>query len=195
MPVGPRNASCTAERGHPPLQLVKGITSVQHKGSSWVWVLQSRRGLTHGVCNVSCPEYQSELPAPQAVFLCPAGLSPDSVSPAGYEGVSEFFTDLLNHITTILQDPNAGQAAAGDSALPRPSRLPAEQAGSPAAEWMSNASPSSRGSKTDPEPPWTAEADAGGAAKLPHQRLGCTAAVSPSFQHCVASLATKASSQ
>ncbi|KAF0873347.1 ITPK1 kinase, partial [Crocuta crocuta] len=30
----------------------------------------------------------------------------------------------------------------------------------------------------------------------PHQRLGCTAAVSPSFQqHCVASLATKASSQ
>lgn len=113
----------------------------------------------------------------------------------GYEGVSEFFTDLLNHIATILQDPNAGQAAAGDSALPRPSRLPAEQAGSPSAEWMSSASPSSCGSRTDPEPPWTAEADAGGAAKLPHQRLGCTAAVSPSFQHCVASLATKASSQ
>lgn len=37
---------------------------------------------------------------------------------------------------------------------------------------------------------------AGSTAKLPHQRLGCTAGVSPSFQqHCVASLATKASSQ
>ncbi|XP_054986111.1 inositol-tetrakisphosphate 1-kinase isoform X2 [Sorex araneus] len=111
----------------------------------------------------------------------------------GYEGVSEFFTDLLNHIATILQDPSAGQAAAsGDGAPPRPGRLPAEQAGSPTAERTRSASPSCR---TGPEPPWTAEAEAGGAAKLPHQRLGCTAAVSPSFQHCVASLATKASSQ
>lgn len=71
---------------NPPSQLVKGITSVQHKGCpSWVWVLQGRRGLTHGVCNV-CPQYQSESPAPQAVFLRPAELSPDSVSPCRLRG-------------------------------------------------------------------------------------------------------------
>jgi inositol-1,3,4-trisphosphate 5/6-kinase/inositol-tetrakisphosphate 1-kinase len=49
--------------------------------------------------------------------------------------------------------------------------------------------------------PWKVEADtgsmgAGNSAKLPHQRLTCTTGVSPSFQqHCVASMATKASSQ
>ncbi|XP_036094210.1 inositol-tetrakisphosphate 1-kinase isoform X5 [Rousettus aegyptiacus] len=119
----------------------------------------------------------------------------------GYEGVSEFFTDLLNHIATVLQGQSAGAAAAGGAAPLRHSRLLAEQADSLAGERTCSASPGCCGSMRGQDPPWAAEVDAagvgaGGTAKLPHQRLGCTAAVSPSFQqHCVASLATKASSQ
>nr|XP_017536065.2 inositol-tetrakisphosphate 1-kinase isoform X2 [Manis javanica] len=119
----------------------------------------------------------------------------------GYEGVSEFFTDLLNHIATILQGQSAATAAAGDVAPLRHSRLLAEQAGSLAGERTCGTGPGCCGSTMGRDPPWMAEADAGsvgagGTTKLPHQRLGCTAAVSPSFQqHCVASLATKASSQ
>ncbi|XP_072617284.1 inositol-tetrakisphosphate 1-kinase isoform X2 [Vulpes vulpes] len=119
----------------------------------------------------------------------------------GYEGVSEFFTDLLNHVATVLQGQSTATAAAGDVAPLRHSRLLAEQAGSLAGERTCSAGPGCCGSMMGPDPPWTSEADAGGmgaggTAKLPHQRLGCTAAVSPSFQqHCVASLATKASSQ
>lgn len=125
-----------------------------------------------------------------------------SVSPTpGYEGVSEFFTDLLNHIATILQGQSAATAAAEDTAPLRHSRLLVEQADSLAGERTCSASPGCCSSMMGQDPPWTAEGDAGGVgagstAKLPHQRLGCTAAVSPSFQqHCVASLATKASSQ
>ncbi|KAB0350386.1 hypothetical protein FD754_015243 [Muntiacus muntjak] len=116
----------------------------------------------------------------------------------GYEGVSEFFTDLLNHIASVLQGQSAGAAGTGDVAPLRHSRLLAEQAGGLAAERTCSASPGCCSSMMGQEPPWTPEADvgAGSTAKLPHQRLGCTAAVSPSFQqHCVASLATKASSQ
>ncbi|XP_059038933.1 inositol-tetrakisphosphate 1-kinase isoform X2 [Mustela lutreola] len=119
----------------------------------------------------------------------------------GYEGVSEFFTDLLNHVATVLQGQSAATAAAGDAAPLRHSRLLAEQAGGLAGERTCSAGPGCCSNLMGPDPPWTAEADAGGVgqggtAKLPHQRLGCTAAVSPSFQqHCVASLATKASSQ
>lgn len=123
------------------------------------------------------------------------------LSHPGYEGVSEFFTDLLNHIATVLQDQSA---ATGDTAPLRHSRLLAEQADSLAGERTCSASPGCCSSMMGQDPPWTTEDDAGGVgavgagstAKLPHQRLGCTAAVSPSFQqHCVASLATKASSQ
>uniref|UniRef100_A0A8D1ETK0 inositol-1,3,4-trisphosphate 5/6-kinase n=1 Tax=Sus scrofa TaxID=9823 RepID=A0A8D1ETK0_PIG len=119
----------------------------------------------------------------------------------GYEGVSEFFTDLLNHIASVLQGQSAAAAASGDVAPLRHSKLLAEQAGGLAAERTCSASPGCCSSMMGQEPPWTSEADVGGVgagstAKLPHQRLGCTAAVSPSFQqHCVASLATKASSQ
>lgn len=124
-----------------------------------------------------------------------------SVPPPGYEGVSEFFTDLLNHIATVLQGQSAATAAVGDVAPLRHSRLLTEQADSLAGERTCSASPGCCSSMMGQDPPWTAEADAAGVgasstAKLPHQRLGCTAAVSPSFQqHCVASLATKASSQ
>ncbi|KFO21381.1 Inositol-tetrakisphosphate 1-kinase [Fukomys damarensis] len=122
-------------------------------------------------------------------LMAPAVYNPDSPALAGgffvvfisgYEGVSEFFTDLLNHIATVLQDQSTGVAASGDVAPLRHSRLLAEQAGSLAGE-----------RKAD-----MGSVGAGGSTKLPHQRLGCTAGVSPSFQqHCVASLATKASSQ
>ncbi|XP_069921654.1 inositol-tetrakisphosphate 1-kinase isoform X3 [Oryctolagus cuniculus] len=113
----------------------------------------------------------------------------------GYEGVNEFFTDLLNHITSVLQGQSsaaaaASAAAAGDVAPLRHSSL--------AAERTCSASPGCC-SLLGQDAAWKAEADAGGTgstAKLPHQRLGCTASVSPNFQqHCVASLATKASSQ
>ncbi|EPY81544.1 inositol 1,3,4-triphosphate 5/6 kinase [Camelus ferus] len=116
----------------------------------------------------------------------------------GYEGVSEFFTDLLNHIASVLQGQSAAMAASGDMAPLRHSRLLAEQADGLAGERTCSASPGCCSSMMGQEPPWTAEADvgAGSTAKLPHQRLGCTATASPSFQqHCVASLATKASSQ
>lgn len=124
-----------------------------------------------------------------------------SLPPPGYEGVSEFFTDLLNHITAVLQGPGAATTAVGDAAPLRHSRLLAEQTDSQAGERTCSAGPGCCSSMVGQDPPWTAGADAGGVgagstAKLPHQRLGCTAAVSPSFQqHCVASLATKASSQ
>lgn len=94
----------------------------------------------------------------------------------GYEGVSEFFTDLLNHIAAALQGRSRDAAAAGDSA----DRPAAERTCGP------------RG----PDSPWMAEADAGSGTKLPHQRLGCTGSAPPGFQqHCVGSLAAKASSQ
>uniref|UniRef100_A0A8C5LC37 Inositol-tetrakisphosphate 1-kinase n=1 Tax=Jaculus jaculus TaxID=51337 RepID=A0A8C5LC37_JACJA len=113
----------------------------------------------------------------------------------GYEGVSEFFTDLLNHIATVLQGQSTGAAAVGDVAPLRHSRLPVEQAGSAADGRTCSASPGCCSSLKGQDAPWKTEADAGSLG-LPHQRLGCTAGVSPSFQqHCVASLATKASSQ
>ncbi|XP_073923383.1 inositol-tetrakisphosphate 1-kinase isoform X2 [Castor canadensis] len=119
----------------------------------------------------------------------------------GYEGVSEFFTDLLNHIATVLQGQSTAAVAAGDVAPLKHSRLLAEQAGSLAGERTCSASPGCCSSMMGQDAPWKVEADtgsmgAGNSAKLPHQRLTCTTGVSPSFQqHCVASMATKASSQ
>lgn len=119
----------------------------------------------------------------------------------GYEGVSEFFTDLLNHIATVLQGQTTGGAATGEVAPLRHNRLLAEPAGSLAGERTCSASPGCCSSMKGQDTAWKTETEAGNmaagaSAKLPHQRLGCTTGVSPSFQqHCVASLATKASSQ
>ncbi|XP_076777464.1 inositol-tetrakisphosphate 1-kinase isoform X1 [Arvicanthis niloticus] len=119
----------------------------------------------------------------------------------GYEGVSEFFTDLLNHIATVLQGQSTGGAATEEVAPLRHNRLLAEPAGSLAGERTCSASPGCCSSMKGQDTPWKTETEAGNmtagaSAKLPHQRLGCTTGVSPSFQqHCVASLATKASSQ
>uniref|UniRef100_A0A8C1I2L1 Inositol-tetrakisphosphate 1-kinase b n=2 Tax=Cyprinus carpio TaxID=7962 RepID=A0A8C1I2L1_CYPCA len=101
----------------------------------------------------------------------------------GYEGVPEFFNDLLNHIISVLQDP---------SAPPPPGQLPTLGAGE------RNCAPSQEccgmlGKESDSSP-WIVEGDGG--LKGPRQRLGCNSAMSPNFQqHCVSTIATKASSQ
>ncbi|KAJ6661851.1 hypothetical protein lerEdw1_013022 [Lerista edwardsae] len=106
----------------------------------------------------------------------------------GYEGVSEFFTDLLNHIGTVLQ----GQAPEM-SQLSR-SKLLTEQTSSLVAERTCCVNTGCR--SLAGKDPWIVDSDTNSSVKLQHQRLGCNSAVSPSFQqHCVATLATKASSQ
>ncbi|XP_059579166.1 inositol-tetrakisphosphate 1-kinase isoform X1 [Alligator mississippiensis] len=107
----------------------------------------------------------------------------------GYEGVSEFFTDLLNHIAAVLQ----GQAP--EVTKVNNSKLLAEQTSGLMGERTCCASTGCR-SVVGKESSWIVESETNSAVKLQHQRLGCNSAVSPSFQqHCVATLATKASSQ
>uniref|UniRef100_A0A3Q0T5G9 Inositol-tetrakisphosphate 1-kinase n=1 Tax=Amphilophus citrinellus TaxID=61819 RepID=A0A3Q0T5G9_AMPCI len=89
----------------------------------------------------------------------------------GYEGVPEFFNDLLNHIISVLQSHNPDFAPAGE-----------QPKGLPVSTTVPNAAP--------PAP--------GCCSMLGKelQRLGCNSAVSPNFQqHCVSTIATKASSQ
>lgn len=106
----------------------------------------------------------------------------------GYEGVPEFFNDLLNHIISVLQD----HSSSDPSAPPPPGQLPALDAGE------RNCAPSQEccgmlGKESDSSP-WIVEGDGG--LKGPRQRLGCNTAMSPNFQqHCVSTIATKASSQ
>ncbi|KAG9336574.1 hypothetical protein JZ751_002921 [Albula glossodonta] len=111
----------------------------------------------------------------------------------GYEGVPEFFNDLLNHIISVLQAQVPESAPSGP------------QKGSAAGQTASNVVPAAgdRGCTTPTgccgmlgkdSSPWIVEGDGG--KKSPHQRLGCNSAVSPNFQqHCVSTIATKASSQ
>lgn len=111
-----------------------------------------------------------------------------SVLLSGYEGVPEFFNDLLNHIISVLQDHSSNDP----SAPPPPSQLLALGAGE------RNCAPSQEccgmlGKESDSSP-WIVEGDSG--LKGPCQRLGCNSAMSPNFQqHCVSTIATKASSQ
>lgn len=89
----------------------------------------------------------------------------------GYEGVPEFFNDLLNHISSVLQSHNPDFAPAGE-----------QPKGLPVSTTVPNAAP--------PAP--------GCCSMLGKelQRLGCNSAMSPNFQqHCVSTIATKASSQ
>ncbi|XP_028915635.1 inositol-tetrakisphosphate 1-kinase [Ornithorhynchus anatinus] len=107
----------------------------------------------------------------------------------GYEGVTEFFTDLLNHIASVLQ----GQ-------VPEPtsrnhSNLLADPSGGLTGDRTCGPGPGCCG-LMGKDSSWIVESETNGSVKLQHQRLGYNAAVSPSFQqHCVATLATKASSQ
>ncbi|XP_057269437.1 inositol-tetrakisphosphate 1-kinase isoform X1 [Pezoporus wallicus] len=107
----------------------------------------------------------------------------------GYEGVSEFFTDLLNHIAAVLQ----GQAP--EVTQLNRSKLLAEQTSGIMDERICCTSTGCL-SVMGKDSSWIVESETNSSVKLQHQRLGCNSAVSPSFQqHCVATLATKASSQ
>ncbi|TNM95440.1 inositol-tetrakisphosphate 1-kinase isoform X1 [Takifugu flavidus] len=86
----------------------------------------------------------------------------------GYEGVPEFFNELLNHITAVLQNHSP------DLAGEQPKGLPL------------NTVPSAG--------PWIVDGEGG--LKGSRQRLACNSTMSPNFQqHCVSTIATKASSQ
>lgn len=87
---------------------------------------------------------------------------------SGYEGVPEFFNELLNHITAVLQNHSP------DLAGEQPKGLPL------------NTVPSAG--------PWIVDGEGG--LKGSRQRLACNSTMSPNFQqHCVSTIATKASSQ
>nr|XP_046269201.1 inositol-tetrakisphosphate 1-kinase [Scatophagus argus]XP_046269203.1 inositol-tetrakisphosphate 1-kinase [Scatophagus argus] len=106
----------------------------------------------------------------------------------GYEGVPEFFNDLLNHITSVLQSHNPDFAPAGEQPKGLPVSATVPNAAPPAPGCCSVLGKEASGS------PWIVEGDGG--LKGPRQRLGCNSAVSPNFQqHCVSTIATKASSQ
>lgn len=103
----------------------------------------------------------------------------------GYEGVPEFFNDLLNHIISVLQDRSSS-----DPLAPPP---PAHQTTLGAGERSSQECCNVLAKESDSSP-WIVEGDGG--LKGPCQRLGCNTAMSPNFQqHCVSTIATKASSQ
>ncbi|XP_064420939.1 inositol-tetrakisphosphate 1-kinase isoform X2 [Latimeria chalumnae] len=106
----------------------------------------------------------------------------------GYEGVPEFFTDLLNHIAAVLQ----GQSVEAQQ-LNRSRLMDHTQSDEIVDERTCCASGRYSTVGTDS---WIVENETNGGVKLQHQRLSCNSAMSPSFQqHCVATLATKASSQ
>uniref|UniRef100_A0A3B4CJE1 Inositol-tetrakisphosphate 1-kinase n=1 Tax=Pygocentrus nattereri TaxID=42514 RepID=A0A3B4CJE1_PYGNA len=111
----------------------------------------------------------------------------------GYEGVPEFFNDLLNHITSVLQGQSSNDCPTPPSAQPPSGQLTAPASGerscAPSQECCSLL-----GKESDSSSPWIVEGEGG--LKGSCQRLGCTPAMSPNFQqHCVSTIATKASSQ
>ncbi|CAK6957002.1 inositol-tetrakisphosphate 1-kinase [Scomber scombrus] len=106
----------------------------------------------------------------------------------GYEGVPEFFNDLLNHISSVLQSqsPDIAPASEQPKGLPVSTTVPSAAPPAPGCCSMLGKDASSS--------PWIVEGDGG--LKGPRQRLGCNSAMSPNFQqHCVSTIATKASSQ
>uniref|UniRef100_A0A3Q2QIY0 Inositol-tetrakisphosphate 1-kinase n=1 Tax=Fundulus heteroclitus TaxID=8078 RepID=A0A3Q2QIY0_FUNHE len=97
----------------------------------------------------------------------------------GYEGAPEFFNDLLSHISAVLQSHNPDFAPAGE-----PPKAPAVSSG--------GGGGGGGGGGAGPQVPGCSSSIRG--KEL--QRLGCNSAVSPNFQqHCVSTIATKASSQ
>ncbi|XP_062378551.1 inositol-tetrakisphosphate 1-kinase isoform X2 [Sardina pilchardus] len=140
----------------------------------------------------------------------------------GYEGVPEFYSDLLNHITSVLQTPPPDitgvlQTPPPDitSVLqtPPPDITSVLQTTPPCAPPASSPTPlprpAERGCVCECVCVCEREAERGcvcecvcvcereaEGVKASCPRLGCTSALSPNFQqHCVASLTTKASSQ
>lgn len=106
----------------------------------------------------------------------------------GYEGVPEFFNDLLNHISSVLQGHSPDFTPTGEQpkGLPVSTTVPNDTPPAPGCCSMLGKDASSS--------PWIVEGDGG--LKGPRQRLGCNSTMSPNFQqHCVSTIATKASSQ
>ncbi|XP_072895247.1 inositol-tetrakisphosphate 1-kinase isoform X2 [Hemitrygon akajei] len=105
----------------------------------------------------------------------------------GYEGVPEFFTELINHIQVVLQDQNPEPSPFGQN-----NTVP-EQAASICGD---RACPAASGFVTmTTKEAWLMEDDPSNSKRLQHQRLTCNSALPPNFQNCVAPMATKASSQ
>ncbi|KAF7704368.1 inositol-tetrakisphosphate 1-kinase [Silurus meridionalis] len=115
----------------------------------------------------------------------------------GYEGVPEFFTDLLNHITSVLQSSSdhSPLPLASPPSAPLTAPVSEERSGTPSQGCSSLlGQESENNSSSSSSSAWILEGDEG--LKSQCQRLGCNSAVSPNFQqHCVATIATKASSQ
>ncbi|KAI5616741.1 inositol-tetrakisphosphate 1-kinase [Silurus asotus] len=114
----------------------------------------------------------------------------------GYEGVPEFFTDLLNHITSVLQSSSdhSPLPLASPPSAPLTAPVSEERSGTPSQGCSSMLGQESESNSSSSSSAWILEGDEG--LKSQCQRLGCNSAVSPNFQqHCVATIATKASSQ
>uniref|UniRef100_A0A4W3GZX8 Inositol-tetrakisphosphate 1-kinase a n=1 Tax=Callorhinchus milii TaxID=7868 RepID=A0A4W3GZX8_CALMI len=111
-----------------------------------------------------------------------------------YEGVPEFFTELLNHIQVVLQarnpDPHQQQQQQQQQQLSQ-SRKGAEQDTVGRGEQRACSATSSYVNVAAKDA-WLLEEDG---KRLQHQRLTCNSAVPPNFQNCVPPMATKASSQ
>uniref|UniRef100_A0A3Q1JFN4 Inositol-tetrakisphosphate 1-kinase n=1 Tax=Anabas testudineus TaxID=64144 RepID=A0A3Q1JFN4_ANATE len=99
-----------------------------------------------------------------------------------------FFNDLLNHISSVLQSHNPDFTPANEQpkGLPVSTTVPNDAPQAPGCCSMLGKDASSS--------PWIVEGEGG--LKGSRQRLGCNSAMSPNFQqHCVSTIATKASSQ
>uniref|UniRef100_A0A3B3U5W1 inositol-1,3,4-trisphosphate 5/6-kinase n=1 Tax=Poecilia latipinna TaxID=48699 RepID=A0A3B3U5W1_9TELE len=140
-----------------------------------------RKSIFFNSHNVSKPESSSDL---TSVGLC-VSLFGVRTAPSrrflsvsllpGYEGVPEFFNDLLSHISSVLQSQNPDLVPGGD----QPKGLAVSGGGG--------------GGGAGPQAPCCCCSSVRGKEL---QRLGCNSAVSPNFQqHCVSTIATKASSQ
>lgn len=106
----------------------------------------------------------------------------------GYEGVPEFFNDLLNHISSVLQSHNPDFSPANEQPKGLPGSNTVPNDAPPVPGCCSMLGKDASGS------PWIVDGEGG--LKGSRQRLGCNSAMSPNFQqHCVSTIATKASSQ
>uniref|UniRef100_UPI00398F2B49 inositol-tetrakisphosphate 1-kinase isoform X1 n=2 Tax=Pristiophorus japonicus TaxID=55135 RepID=UPI00398F2B49 len=105
----------------------------------------------------------------------------------GYEGVPEFFTELINHIQCVLQDqnPESPQFNQIGKAAEQATSICGDRACSAASGYVAMATKDT----------WLVEDDPSNSKRLQHQRLSCNSALPPNFQNCVAPMATKASSQ
>ncbi|XP_012679338.1 inositol-tetrakisphosphate 1-kinase [Clupea harengus] len=108
----------------------------------------------------------------------------------GYEGVPEFFDDLLSLVTSTLQ----AHATVGGVPRAHPWAGGVQGQGNPAAvETLASAKPC--GMQESEGGAWIVDEE--GMRRSPHQGMGCSSGMSASFKkHCApSSLATKASSQ